>query len=191
MWLGAGAQVLFAQSSGLSEGLTFSDSVRSAPIPCVPSQGRSVGGFAADKQSRPSFVRIQTDFGNGKIGYCGGVVISNRWVLTAGHCLDGRPASALRVIEGEADVDLGGRVPRVGRAVVQHRLYTDAHGATHYDVALMHLTAGATSPPQLLILRSALDSRVEIGSQSEVANFGSTMLQSAMGLNFGQTASHL
>jgi secreted trypsin-like serine protease len=189
--LATGAQSLFAQAPSPSERQSFSDGVRAALRLRLPSQGRVVGGLAAEKRNWPSFVRVQADLGDGKTGYCGGVVISKRWVLTAGHCLEGRPASAFLVIEGEADVGVAGRALRVDRAVAQDRFYTDAHGAPHYDVALLHLSENAGSPPQPLISRSALDSRVAAGSQTEVAGFGLTMPQSAMGPNIGPSATHL
>ena len=187
----SGPSLAPAQNGGASEPLTSSDEVRSALRLNAPSMARVVGGMRADKQDWPSVVRVRTDLGSGKTGYCGGVVISPRWVLTAGHCLEGRPTSSFLVIEGEADVDVSGRSLRVDRAIVQDRFSTDRHGAPHFDVALLHLTSNAESPPQRLMSRSAAEIEASPGFPATVAGFGLTSPQSLAGPNIGPTASHI
>jgi len=51
------------------------------------SSNRVSGGVDAVKHSWPWQCYIQIDKGNGYTKRCGGSVIGDRWILTAGHCL--------------------------------------------------------------------------------------------------------
>ncbi|KAL0812067.1 hypothetical protein ABMA28_009457 [Loxostege sticticalis] len=76
---------------------------------------------------------------------CGGVIISNRYVLTAAHCLDNQPINDLAVIVGEHDISTAETSAtqgfRVTRAVV-HPYYNPSN--YDYDIAI--LTTSAAIP---------------------------------------------
>lgn len=39
--------------------------------------------------------------------YCGATIISNQYVLTAAHCVDGRKINNIKIVVGEHDVTTG------------------------------------------------------------------------------------
>ncbi|XP_033166466.1 chymotrypsin-2 [Drosophila mauritiana] len=56
-----------------------------------------VGGQNAAEGDAPYQVSLQTLLGS---HLCGGAIISDRWIITAGHCVKGYPASRLQVATG-------------------------------------------------------------------------------------------
>jgi secreted trypsin-like serine protease len=132
----------------------------------VHSQGADavVGGTEVQPGEHP-YMAALLDHGN---QICGGSVISQRWVLTAAHCVvDAEPAD-LSVAVGSVDWTEG-RVIGV-REIVVHDAYDPDTSAN--DVALLHLAA-YTNVPVLRIPGAAADRFEVSGTTATVVGWGS------------------
>lgn len=88
--------------------------------------GRIVNGQEVQPGERAYQVSIQLNFGDRLADssktshFCGGAVLSDRWVITAAHCMKGQQAKNLKVVRGTIDVtdttSLKNRVKRIVRA---------------------------------------------------------------------------
>ena len=87
---------------------------------------------------------------------CGGVLVSGRWFLTAGHCVGERvdPQSTFVVTLGKPDLDQATAADRytVDRPVDRHALFAWPEGmAPSHDLALLHLDRPAAQDPLRLV----------------------------------------
>lgn len=95
--------------------------------------GRIVGGEDATIQQAPYQVSLQS----GGRHFCGGSVIHKHWVLTAGHCVDGK-SSSYTIRAGSTKVN-GGTVHKVHQ-VIRHKQYgSNKYGVPIYDIALLRV----------------------------------------------------
>jgi hypothetical protein len=135
----------------------------------VPAVSRIVGGDDANPADWPSYALVRAQTADGKSLYCGGTFIARRWVLTAGHCVDGRRAEEFFV---EEKTSANGRTLSVDR-VVLNRDYTAAPAPMN-DIALLHLTSAASSPPQALMDGALEAGGLNPGDRVRIAGFGLT-----------------
>ncbi|XP_055628628.1 trypsin 5G1-like [Toxorhynchites rutilus septentrionalis] len=98
----------------------------------APSTGRVVGGYEVDILDVPFQVSVANDYGH----FCGGTIIGERWILTAGHCVDEDSYVALMVRVGSSRRSNDGQLLKVKR-VVRHPLYDS--WTIDYDYALLEL----------------------------------------------------
>ncbi|XP_002087654.3 trypsin beta [Drosophila yakuba] len=96
---------------------------------------RIVGGYYIPIE----YVPWQVSMLNATLHRCGGVIYSDRAILTAAHCLHNVSVENLSVRAGSSYWSKGGQVQRVLRAI-QHPRYLHSTGAP-YDVAVLILEA--------------------------------------------------
>lgn len=73
--------------------------------------------------------------------FCGGSIINKDYVLTAGHCVNGRSASAISVVVGTHQLDSSGRngIRRNAAAITVHENYNSRD--VDYDLALIKVSS--------------------------------------------------
>lgn len=138
-----------------------------AALPRPQLDGYIVGGQQVDIADYPYQVSLQT-----WSHICGGSIISERWILTAGHCTSF--ASGLRVRVASTRHASGGLLHKVQR-IVQHEKYDS--WVIDYDFALLELE----EPLELgdLVKPIALpeqDDAVADGAEAVVTGWGNTLV---------------
>ncbi|KAL3441852.1 trypsin-like cysteine/serine peptidase domain-containing protein [Aspergillus insuetus] len=96
-----------------------------------------VGGDEASIEEYPYQIQLLS---NGRL-ICGGSIISNQYVVTAGHCTDGASASSLSIRAGSSSSSGGGTVVRVS-SIAQHPDYDAA--TTNNDISILTLAEDLT-----------------------------------------------
>jgi secreted trypsin-like serine protease len=154
---------------------------------------RIVGGEPVGRAQWPSFVLVQSQNRNGSVGNCGGTVISDRWVLTAGHCVAGKAPGDFTVVEEVETLRRGGRRLSVER-IELHSSYSAVYEGRHIprsDIALLRLSAPARSRAQPLLSASLEPTALRPGQVGTVAGFGLTEVQTIGGPQTGGASDRL
>ncbi|CAB0036568.1 unnamed protein product [Trichogramma brassicae] len=100
----------------------------------VSPNGRIYGGEDVPIETYPYQVSIQY----GSKHTCGGSIIDNEWILTAGHCV-GMPVFMMKIRAGTSTVGKGGTLHRVEK-IIRHSGYkVDYRGVPFNDIALIKL----------------------------------------------------
>ena len=188
-WPGIGqAQVLYPLRVVSASGAPLGQQI---PVANAASGGfgsRVVEGKPATKTDWRSIVHVQARLAENRITACGGTVIADRWVLTAGHCVAGYSAPDFIVTEGTDDLKAGGHTMRVDRIVVHERF---AATPPRNDIGLLHLASPARSPSQPLIASDTVNAVLTSGTITSLAGFGLTSRQPAGGPHSGTLSDHL
>ncbi len=138
-------------------------------------QTRIVGGTASAAGAYPymtALIEKGSSPANGQ--FCGAALVAPQWVLTAGHCMEGTPASAVEVWIGGRDLRNAAEGIRVGvTQVIMHPSYGEnSQGALVYDFCLLKLSRAVTERTTLPLVETA--SQVAAGITSRVIGWGAT-----------------
>ena len=125
----------------------------------LQAQERIVNGYDADLHEYPWQAALVNASGG---GYCGASVISNQWILTAAHCLEGEDESTVFVRVGSEDAYAAGGMTYAASEVIVHPDYQDVSSGS--DIALIKLldTIKFTHKVQPIGLMSPDQSDLEI-----------------------------
>lgn len=120
-------------------------------------QARIVGGSKAPENTYRWIVAL-ADSGSGSLydrQFCGASLISEDWVLTAAHCVEGEVAARLQVVVGLTDLeDTSSAEIRGVRGIYIHPGYADVQGDLINDVALLLLDSPVTNIAPITYARS-------------------------------------
>ena len=80
---------------------------------------------------------------------CGGSILTESWIITAAHCVDGEQASDVVVFAG-SNLMFGGNQSRIASHIIIHPNYTITNKIVENDIALIKLSSPFDmSDPQL------------------------------------------
>ncbi len=118
---------------------------------CLPAAGaapdvelRIIGGEPAPDDAWPFAAQVLIEEDN-RSGFCGGSVVDERWVLTAGHCVTDNsdvvlPPESFSVVTGTRFRNgSGGTETEVTEVVLHPNYFVDRYNAPHNDIALLRL----------------------------------------------------
>jgi secreted trypsin-like serine protease len=146
---------------------------------CAPAQAepqpRIIGGHEASQGEYPAQGELLED-GN---FICGGSLVSNRYFLTAGHCVGDHPTDASRYSVRLGDVRLDAGQVFQFSALERNAAYSEAAEVPHNDTALFTLTTPAPSADEPIRLVTTGENPLwSAGRQATLIGWGDTGLSS-------------
>lgn len=144
---------------------------------CVPAQAkpqpRIIGGHEASQGEYPAQGELLED---GSF-ICGGSLVSNRYFLTAGHCVGDHPTNASRYSVRLGDVRLDAGEDFQFSALERNAAYSEAAGVPHNDTALFTLSTPAPAADEPIRLVNTGENPLwSAGKQATLIGWGDTGL---------------
>ncbi|KAK9871178.1 hypothetical protein WA026_011459 [Henosepilachna vigintioctopunctata] len=96
--------------------------------------GRIYGGYLANIEKFPYIVSLQTKHENQRPHFCGGAIITSRFVITAAHCVDKITKEKLRIKAGTTYLKKRGITSQIDRIIIHPKW--NGH---YFDFALLKL----------------------------------------------------
>nr|AAV84270.1 serine protease [Culicoides sonorensis] len=155
--------LIIASALAMTQAASFSDGL----VPRFPVDGRIVGGVAAEIEELPYQVSLQ------KGGhFCGGSIISSKWILSAAHCVGNDSAPTLQIRVGSSFKSSGGDLMKVSQ-VVQHPAFND--DVIDFDYALIELQDELELSDVIKpVLLADQDEEFEADTKCTVSGWGNT-----------------
>jgi len=133
-------------------------------------QERIVGGTPVPDGKYTFMASLRNSSGS---HFCGGTLISSRWVLTASHCVAGKTASQVRVVVGRTTLSGTGGQTRSLSRIVMHPNYGSPVSYAH-DAALLEMSSDVTGIAPIPVATSADDVYEAPGNYLTTTGWGTT-----------------
>ena len=150
--------------------------------------GKVVGGTAVP-DGKYKFVAglLNTNYGSTAFEqqFCGATLIDGNSVLTAAHCVEGEPASPLRVIVGRTVLDSKQGQKRAVSRIFIHPNWNNNTFAN--DAAVLKLSSPVSGITPIKLATSSQDFLESPGRNATVAGWGNTVGQPANGSDAGSS----
>ncbi|CAG9805162.1 unnamed protein product [Chironomus riparius] len=130
-------------------------------------ESRIVGGTNANIADIPWQVSLRT---LANFHFCGGSIISNRWIVTAAHCTVGRAGNSINVVVGTATLNAGGVTHRSNR-IINHPSYNANTIANDVSVVETATAIAFTTNARAIPMNSAT---IGGGQSAVVSGWGGT-----------------
>ncbi|XP_052760465.1 fibrinolytic enzyme, isozyme C-like [Mya arenaria] len=106
---------------------------------------RIINGQSTNIAAHPHQISLQRYSTSAGVWYhtCGGSLVSEYWVVTAAHCVEGASASSLNVMLNNGYLDDPARRYHGVSQVIMHNNYNKGSGAYPNDIALLKLATPA------------------------------------------------
>ncbi|XP_033230318.1 trypsin 3A1-like isoform X2 [Belonocnema kinseyi] len=130
---------------------------------------RIVGGANTVISKYPHQISIQEH----GFHFCGGSIISDEWIITAGHCVVQSENKTLTIRSGSTLTSEGGIIDNVTEIIIHEEYYVDEFGAAHNDVALIRVTfLNLNGRTRRAIKLNDVGETVRPGTRADVTGWG-------------------